>query len=44
MKVVNKPWGKEEWIELNDKYCYKRIHINKGHRTSLEFHNENKLY
>jgi mannose-6-phosphate isomerase-like protein (cupin superfamily) len=26
------------WLELNDKYCYKRIHINAGHRTSLQYH------
>ena len=24
MKTVTKPWGKEEWLELNEKYCYKR--------------------
>lgn len=40
MKVVNKPWGREEWIELNDGYCYKRIYINAGHRTSLEYHKD----
>ena len=22
MKTIYKPWGKEEWLELNDKYCY----------------------
>lgn len=38
MKTVNKPWGKEEWIELNEKYCYKRLYIKKGHRTSLQYH------
>ncbi len=38
MKTVNKPWGREEWIELNDKYCYKRIYIKAGHRTSFEYH------
>lgn len=37
-KVVTKPWGKEEWLELNDKFCYKRIHINAGHRTSFQYH------
>ena len=26
-KIINKPWGKEEWLELNEKYCYKRIYI-----------------
>src|SRR4051812_10083701 len=39
MKTVNKPWGKEVWLEVNDKYCYKRIYINAGHRTSLQYHN-----
>tara|TARA_Y100000034_G_scaffold20628_3_gene23609 strand:- start:2438 stop:2806 length:369 start_codon:yes stop_codon:yes gene_type:complete len=38
MKVVTKPWGKEIWLELNEKYCYKRIYINEGHRTSYQFH------
>lgn len=40
MKVVKKPWGQEIWIELNDRYCYKQIQINAGHRTSLQYHNE----
>ena len=38
MKTVHKPWGKEEWLELNDKYCYKRIYINAGHKTSYQYH------
>ena len=39
MKTVYKPWGKEEWLELNDRYCYKRIYINAGHKTSYQYHN-----
>jgi len=39
MKIVTKPWGKEEWLELNDRYCFKRLLINAGHRTSLQYHN-----
>jgi len=38
MKTVNKPWGKEVWLELNDHYCYKRIYINKGYKTSFQYH------
>jgi len=38
MKEVSKPWGKEVWLELNDKYCYKRIYINAGTRTSYQYH------
>ena len=39
MKIVTKPWGKEEWLELNPAYCYKRIYINAGHKTSYQYHN-----
>lgn len=39
MKVVTKPWGKEEWIEINEKYCYKRIYITEGYKTSFQYHN-----
>lgn len=39
MKIVTKPWGKEEWLELNEKYCYKRIYINAGYKTSYQYHN-----
>lgn len=39
-KIVNKPWGREEWLELNDSYCYKRIYINAGYKTSLQYHKE----
>ena len=39
IKIVYKPWGKEHWLELNSKYCYKRIYINAGHRTSYQYHN-----
>lgn len=39
MKTVIKPWGKEVWLELNEKYCYKRIYINAGYKTSYQYHN-----
>lgn len=38
MKIVIKPWGREEWIEQNDRYCYKRLYIDAGERTSLQYH------
>ena len=41
-KVVHKPWGKEEWLELNDSYCYKRIYINAGYKTSFQYHHYKK--
>ena len=37
-KIVHKPWGKEEWLELNEFYCYKRIYINAGYKTSYQYH------
>ena len=37
-KIINKPWGREVWLELNDKYCYKRIYIKAGTRTSFQYH------
>lgn len=39
-KTVTKPWGKEIWIELNDSYCYKRIYINAGTKTSFQYHDK----
>ena len=36
-------WGKEIWLELNDKYCYKRIYINaKSSKTSYQYHKKNE--
>lgn len=39
-EIVKKPWGKEVWLELNSHYCYKRIYINAGTRTSFQYHKE----
>lgn len=36
--MVNKPWGREEWLALNRAYAYKRIYIRAGERTSLQYH------
>jgi len=38
MKVVDKPWGKEEWLEVNDNYTVKRISVLQGHQCSLQYH------
>ena len=38
MRTVNKPWGFERiWAET-DGYVGKLIHINAGHRLSLQYH------
>jgi len=38
MRYVDKPWGSEEWLELNDKYCFKILRIKAGKRISLQYH------
>jgi mannose-6-phosphate isomerase len=40
MKTVEKPWGRELWLELNEHYCYKRIFLRAGSRTSLQRHRQ----
>tara|TARA_R110000824_G_scaffold373_3_gene2722 strand:- start:930 stop:1289 length:360 start_codon:yes stop_codon:yes gene_type:complete len=42
MHTVHKPWGKEEWLVLNDKYCLKRLYVDKGKRLSLQYHEVKK--
>ena len=38
MRIVAKPWGKEEiWAET-PKYVGKYLHINVGHRLSRQYH------
>ena len=39
-RIIPKPWGQEEWIELNDRYCFKRLTVKAGKRTSLQYHNK----
>ena len=36
-KVI-KPWGYELWLELNEFYAFKLIHMKKGNRCSLQSH------
>jgi mannose-6-phosphate isomerase len=46
-KVVIKPWGREIWInfhkgenigDVEKRYIMKKLYINKGHKTSFQFH------
>jgi len=41
-KFVEKPWGWEQVIAKNDIYCLKRIMINAGHKTSLQYHEKKR--
>lgn len=38
MKFIEKPWGGEELIEVNDRYMVKKLTMHKGHRCSLQYH------
>ncbi len=37
---VEKPWGHEIWWAATDQYVGKILHVNKGHRLSLQYHEE----
>lgn len=41
-KIIEKPWGQEEIIEINDKYMVKKLSMWAGHRCSLQYHNFKK--
>ncbi len=37
--TIEKPWGREEVVEINDKYMVKKLTMWAGHRCSLQYHN-----
>lgn len=39
VKRVEKPWGYELWWAQTDRYVGKILHINAGHKLSLQYHN-----
>ena len=38
MQIIEKPWGKEEVVEINERYMMKKLTMWKGHRCSLQYH------
>jgi len=42
MRTIEKPWGKEEVIEINDRYMMKKLTMSEGHRCSIQYHNKKK--
>lgn len=42
MQTVSKPWGREVWWAVTDRYAAKRLEITAGHSLSLQYH-ERKL-
>ena len=41
-KFIEKPWGKEEVIEINCSYMVKKLTMHAGHRCSTQYHNFKK--
>lgn len=37
---VEKPWGYEIWYALTEDYAGKILHVDRGHRLSLQFHEQ----
>jgi mannose-6-phosphate isomerase-like protein (cupin superfamily) len=40
--LIEKPWGKEEVIEINERYMVKKLTMYAGHRCSVQYHNLKK--
>lgn len=38
IEIIEKPWGREELLEKNDRYMFKRLTMYKGHACSLQYH------
>ncbi len=38
-KIIKKPWGQEEVIEINNRYMMKKLTMLSGHRCSTQYHN-----
>ena len=41
-KIIKKPWGSEEIIEINKKFMFKKLYMKKNHQCSLQLHNKKK--
>ena len=38
--LIDKPWGWERIIEVNDRYCIKHLFIREQHRFSKQYHRQ----
>ncbi len=41
-KIVDKPWGRELWVAMEDEYGGKILEMKKGFTTSLHYHSKKK--
>ena len=37
-KIVDKPWGHEEWLVVTRKYVMKKLYVNAGEELSKQYH------
>jgi mannose-6-phosphate isomerase-like protein (cupin superfamily) len=42
VQIKPKPWGREIWFAQNDNYAGKILELTKGHRYSLQYHEQKK--
>ncbi len=42
IRLIAKPWGKEEVIEINSSYMVKKLTMFAGHRCSLQYHRKKR--
>jgi mannose-6-phosphate isomerase len=42
LQLIEKPWGREQIVEINDQYMLKKLTMLAGHRCSLQYHNYKK--
>ena len=35
---INKPWGSEVWLDVNDYFAVKFLLVRKGHKLSKQYH------
>lgn len=40
VKIIDKPWGREEIVEINERYMVKKLTMWAGHRCSLQYHEQ----
>ncbi|RMG47649.1 MAG: cupin domain-containing protein [Acidobacteria bacterium] len=40
VRVVDKPWGREDWLAVGDRVVLKRLVVEQGHRLSLQYHRQ----
>jgi mannose-6-phosphate isomerase len=38
ISFIDKPWGYERWLEVNENYVVKELFMKAGHSCSLQYH------